>query len=65
MDPRDSVSVAARLMVDKKISALPVVKERKLVGIVTESDLLKALISDESRLRRHVENLGARECLVI
>lgn len=35
-----TVTEAARLMVDKKVGALPVVDGGKLVGIVTEGDLI-------------------------
>lgn len=35
-----SVTEAARLMVDKKVGALPVVEGTRLVGIVTEGDLI-------------------------
>lgn len=37
-DPRD----AASLMLDHKIGALPVVEGERLIGIVTETDLLRA-----------------------
>lgn len=39
--PSASAQEAARLMVAKRFGALPVVKAGKLVGIVTETDLLK------------------------
>jgi acetoin utilization protein AcuB len=42
---------AARIMADQKLSALPVLRSGKLVGIVTEADLFGAFI----------EALGARE----
>lgn len=35
-----SVTDAAKLMTENKVGALPVVEEGKLVGIVTESDLI-------------------------
>jgi len=35
---------AAKVMLNKKISCLPVVEDDKLVGIITESDFLKRLI---------------------
>jgi CBS domain-containing protein len=35
-----AVTQAARLMVDNKVGALPVVEDGKLVGIVTEGDLI-------------------------
>ncbi|HEY9075329.1 MAG TPA: CBS domain-containing protein [Anaerolineaceae bacterium] len=42
---------AARLMVDKEIGGIPVVKDNKVVGIITETDLFKIFL----------EVLGARE----
>jgi CBS domain-containing protein len=39
-DARD----AARLMLEHRIGALPVVEEGRLVGIVTETDLLRAFV---------------------
>jgi acetoin utilization protein AcuB len=42
---------AARIMADNKIGGLPVVRDGKLVGIITESDLFKIFI----------EILGARD----
>ncbi|MCL5887143.1 MAG: CBS domain-containing protein [Actinobacteria bacterium] len=38
--PESSVTEAARLMVDNKIGSLPVIENGKLVGIVTEGDLI-------------------------
>jgi CBS domain-containing protein len=40
VQPSMSVTDAARLMVDKGIGALPVVEGNKLVGLVTEGDLI-------------------------
>lgn len=34
---------AARIMVDKKIGSLPIVRENKLVGIITETDIFRAM----------------------
>jgi CBS domain-containing protein len=39
--PHASVQEAARLMMEKKIGCLPVLEGAKLVGIVTETDMLK------------------------
>lgn len=39
--PEDRVETAARLMAERKIGCLPVVEGDKLVGIVTETDLLR------------------------
>lgn len=38
------VEDAARIMADKKIGGLPVMKGGKLIGIVTETDLFRALL---------------------
>ncbi len=46
-----SLEEAARIMADNKIGGLPVVRDGKLVGIITESDLFKIF----------VEILGARD----
>jgi len=39
------IEVAAQIMVDKSIGGLPVICDKKLVGIVTETDLFKVFIS--------------------
>jgi acetoin utilization protein AcuB len=38
------IEEAARLMADKKIGALPVMRDDKLVGIITETDLFKLFL---------------------
>jgi acetoin utilization protein AcuB len=43
IDPDRPASEAARLMLDHKIGALPVVDEGRLVGIITESDFVRAM----------------------
>jgi acetoin utilization protein AcuB len=42
--PDDDLETAARLIYEHKISGMPVVKSKKLVGIITESDILRAFI---------------------
>jgi acetoin utilization protein AcuB len=44
------IETAARILVDNKISALPVLKDKELVGIISEADLFKIML----------EMLGAR-----
>jgi acetoin utilization protein AcuB len=41
--PRHNARDAARLMLEHKIGGLPVVDGKRLVGIVTETDLVRAL----------------------
>ena len=45
ISPHASVSEAAQLMLEYKISALPVLRDGTLIGIVTTTDLLKLLVS--------------------
>jgi acetoin utilization protein AcuB len=42
--PGDSLEEAARLMVEDKVGSLPVVRERRVVGILTETDLLRRIV---------------------
>ncbi len=45
VDSKTTVEAAARMMLAKKIGGMPVVDAGKLVGIVTTSDMLRALLS--------------------
>jgi acetoin utilization protein AcuB len=42
--PDDDLETAARLIYEHKISGMPVVENQQLVGIITESDILRAFI---------------------
>lgn len=44
IDPDDDIEIAAQLIYKYKIGGIPVVKKNKLVGIITESDILRAFI---------------------
>jgi acetoin utilization protein AcuB len=50
VDPARDVREAARILIDHKIGALPVTDGFKLVGIVTETDLLHALAVSPAEL---------------
>ena len=41
IDPDASVKEAALIMIEKRIGCLPVVEQRKLIGIITETDILR------------------------
>ena len=43
VDPNRPAAEAARIMIDHKIGALPVVEGGRLAGIVTESDFVRAV----------------------
>jgi CBS domain-containing protein len=46
--PDTPVGEAARLMIERKIGCLPVVDGEKLVGIVTETDLVRLVSEDRA-----------------
>lgn len=43
--PETPIKDAARIMLERKISGLPVVQDSHLVGIITESDIFEGLIA--------------------
>lgn len=43
IEEKDDVYNAARLMNEKDISILPVVKDRKLIGVLTRTDIIRLL----------------------
>ncbi len=44
VDPDDDIEIAAQLIYKHKIGGMPVTKENRVVGIITESDILRAFI---------------------
>lgn len=44
--PETSLEAAARLMLEHKIGGLPVVDGAKVVGIITESDIFRLLVTE-------------------
>ena len=45
--PGDCINNAAREMLDKNIGALPVIEDSRLIGLVTEFDLMKGFAEEE------------------
>ena len=46
--PDDELKAAASYMVEFRLRALPVVRAGKLVGILSEGDIMKSLVTDDS-----------------
>lgn len=46
--PDDSLENAARLMLEDKVGSLPVVESGRVVGIITETDLLRRIVGAEA-----------------
>jgi len=44
VEPDNDIEIAAQLIYKHKIGGMPVVRKNKLVGIITESDILRAFI---------------------
>ena len=45
VEPDTEIQAAGRIMLDKKIGCLPVVQDKRLVGMVTETDILRCFIT--------------------
>jgi CBS domain-containing protein len=60
---KDDIRKAAKLLVDHDLHHLPVVENKKLVGIVTPTDLLK--IVEKEKYNEGVENYVRRPCIPI
>jgi acetoin utilization protein AcuB len=57
--PEDKASDAAAIMAKRKIGCLPVVKKKRLVGIITSTDILRAfvkLVDKVNKLERLMQN---------
>lgn len=44
--PDDSIAKAAQIMLNQQVGGIPVVDDREVVGIITESDLFKFLVRE-------------------
>ncbi|HJW86731.1 MAG TPA: CBS domain-containing protein, partial [Candidatus Brocadiaceae bacterium] len=52
ISPDATMEDAAQIMIDKKVGGLPVVQEKsKLIGLITETDVLQYFVN-ESRKKR-------------
>lgn len=58
--PQDTVVHAAREMYERRINALPVVDEEKLVGMITSSDVMRALVTLSGGLEPGVSRITVR-----
>lgn len=53
LEPEDELSVAIGLFLEHKVGAFPVVKNKKLVGILSYLDVLRAFSEQSSALPSH------------
>lgn len=64
--PEDAdVSEAATLMLERRVKRIPIVAERRVVGIVSRRDVLKVLARTDSEVLREVSELLDDETLVL
>lgn len=52
--PYESVAQAARIMCERRVNRLPVVKDGRLVGIVTRADLVRAFTRTDAEVEREI-----------
>lgn len=58
--PQDTIVHASREMYERRINALPVVAEEALVGIITTSDVMRALVMISGGLEPGVSRIAVR-----
>ena len=56
IDPARDAREAARIMIDHKIGALPVLDGERLLGIITETDLLRAFVDSPEPAAAHARS---------
>ena len=65
--PSSLIPKVARVMLENKITAVPVVSDERLVGILTNSDMMRFIISEctSSKQKASVENVMTDEVVTI
>jgi acetoin utilization protein AcuB len=49
VEPDDELEAAARVMLEDKVGSLPVVQRGRVVGMLTETDMLRRIVHADSR----------------
>ncbi len=62
VDPETSVDDCMSLMTEKFVRHLPVMEKKKLVGVVTQGDVVKQLIADQKFENEELERYIHEEC---
>jgi acetoin utilization protein AcuB len=56
--PNEKAAEAAAIMVKNNIGALPVIRNKKLVGIITATDVLKAFVNLSNMVDKFSQSVG-------
>ena len=62
VDPETSVEDCMSLMTEKFVRHLPVMEKKKLVGVVTQGDVVKQVIADQKFENEELERYIHEEC---
>ncbi len=62
VDPETSVEDCMSLMTERFVRHLPVMEKKKLVGVVTQGDVVKQLIADQKFENEELERYIHEEC---
>ncbi len=63
--PADSIRDVARRMIDRRVKALPVCEGERLVGIVTDWDVTRAVATDESGAEHAVREFMSTDLVTV
>jgi CBS domain-containing protein len=63
--PERAVAEAARLMIERNVNRLPVVRGEELVGIVTRADLVRAFTRSDGEIREEIREEVLKRALWI
>ncbi len=65
ISPDATVKSCAELMRKEKVSGLPVVEDEKLVGVVTEHDIVRKVVAEGKSLNKKIKDIMVKKVITI